>query len=228
MKSVHLILLIAMTAFILTSREGISQQSGNINAGLSPESGNIKLPEPAKEGGKPLMNCLNERHSSREFSDKEIPLQMLSDLLWAGYGINREGDGKHTIPTSMNRQNMELYAIIPQGVYRYNEKANELELIQAGNHMSAAGKQDFVGTSKLNIIVVSDMEKLGDGSPEVKAMTAGIHAGSIIQNIYLYCASAGLNAVVRAWFDQEALAGTLRLTGNKQVILAQTIGFAKG
>lgn len=195
------------TIFFIASMLTLSSFSS-----FSQDQGNIKLPAPAKEGGKPLMNCLNERHSSREFSDREIPLQILSDLLWAGYGINRENEGKHTIPTSMNRQNMELYAILPQGVFRYQEKANELELIQAGNYMSAAGKQDFVSTAKLNIIVVSDRSKLGDGTSEVKAMTAGIHAGSIIQNIYLYCASAGLNAVVRAWFDQETLSQALKLT----------------
>jgi len=185
----------------------------------------IALPAPETTGGKPLMNCLNERKSSREFSSKEIQWQDLSNLLWAANGINREKDHKHTAPTSMNRQNMEVYVIIPSGVYLYDDTTNMLRLVQQGNHMKAAGKQDFVEKAPLNVIIVSDMKKLGDHPIENNLLDSGIHAGAIIQNIYLYCASAGLNCVVRAWFDPQVLSATLKLPEHKRVILAQTVGY---
>ncbi len=185
----------------------------------------IKLPVPNRTGGKALMQCLNDRQSSRDFTNKAIPLQELSDLLWAANGINREDIGKHTAPTAMNRQNMELFVLLPEGAYFYNDKENSLTLIEKGNNMSKAGTQDFVSSSMLNIIIVSDMAKLGDGAIERKNIYAGIHAGAIMQNIYLYCASAGLKTVTRASFDQEALASLLKLNTDKQVILAQTVGY---
>ncbi len=185
----------------------------------------IKLPVPDRQGGKSLMQCLNDRQSSRDFTDKVIPLQELSNILWAANGINREAIGKHTAPTAMNRQNMELYVIMPEGAYFYNDKEHSLKLIEKGNFMAKAGSQDFVKTSKLNILIVSDMLKLGDGSIEKNNLYAGIHAGAIMQNIYLYCASAGLKTVTRASFNQEDLAGLLKLSPDKKVILAQTVGY---
>lgn len=185
----------------------------------------IKLPLPDKEGGKSLMKCLNERKSSRVFSNREIPLQEISNLLWAANGINREKDHKHTAPTSMNRQNMEVYVILPGGVYQYVDSMNVLKQIRSGNYMKSAGKQEFVEKAGMNVIVVSDMKKLGDHPVENNLLDSGIHAGAIIQNIYLYCASAGLNCVVRAWFDQTELSTTLNLPEHKRVILAQTVGY---
>lgn len=185
----------------------------------------ITLPLPDRTGGKPLMACLNERKSSRDFNNKEIPLQEISNLLWAANGINREKDHKHTAPTSMNRQNMEVYVILPGGVYQYIDSANVLKLIQSGNYMKSAGKQDFVEKAGMNVIIVSDMKKLGEHPLEDNLLDSGIHAGAIIQNIYLYCASSGLHCVVRAWFDQEELSRTLKLPEYKRVILAQTVGY---
>ncbi|MGE5383843.1 MAG: nitroreductase family protein [Omnitrophica WOR_2 bacterium] len=185
----------------------------------------ISLPSPDRTGGRPLMACLNDRQSSREFSTKELSMQDISNLLWAANGINREKESKHTAPTSMNSQNMEVYIILKDGVYQYDDKANKLKMIQPGNHMKAAGKQDFVEKAMLNVIIVSDMTKLGDASLESKLLNSGIHAGAIIQNIYLYCASAGLHTVVRAWFDQDTLSQALKLSSDKRVILAQTVGY---
>ncbi len=192
---------------------------------MAQDKTSISLPSPDRVGGKALMTCLNLRSSSREFSDKEISLQELSNILWAANGINREKDGKHTAPTAMNRQNMELYVMLPGGVYLYDDKGNTIRLIQSGNFMKSAGMQDFVAKSMLNIFIVSDMDKLGDGQMEKKLVYAGVHAGAIMQNIYLYCASANLHTVVRASFDQEVLADLLKLPENKQIILAQTVGY---
>lgn len=189
------------------------------------KSQDITLPLPDREGGKPLMKCLNERKSSREFSNREIPLQEISNLLWAANGINREKDHKHTAPTSMNRQNMEVYVILPGGVYQYVDSINVLRQVRSGSYMKSAGKQEFVEKAGMNVIVVSDMKKLGDHPVENNLLDSGIHAGAIIQNIYLYCASAGLNCVVRAWFDQAELSNTLNLPEYKRVILAQTVGY---
>jgi len=187
----------------------------------------IKLPEPNKTGGKPLMQALNERHSSRDFIDKDLTQQQISDLLWAAYGINRTETGKHTIPTSRNVQDMEVYIATKNGAFLYLPKENALQKITANDIREITGKQDFVKIAAINLVYVSDFSKSGTASDEIKTMTAATHCGFMGQNVYLYCASEGLISVFRAMVDKDALSKALNLPENKHVIYCQTVGYAK-
>ena len=55
----------------------------------------VDLPAPQTDGGRPLMQALKERKSTREFSGEKLPVQVLANMLWAGFGVNRP-DGKRT------------------------------------------------------------------------------------------------------------------------------------
>jgi SagB-type dehydrogenase family enzyme len=188
------------------------------------ESNDIQLPVATKTGGKPLMETLNKRSSDRSFSTKELSLQELSDLLWAANGINRPESGKRTAPTAMNWQDTEVYAILRSGIYKYNPKDQKLELIRSGNFMKYAGKQDFVENAALNLVIISDTSKMKNASKEDMLLYAGIHAGAIVQNIYLYCASAGFNTVTRRYVDITELSKVMGLSPEKLIVITQTIG----
>ncbi|MDX9696283.1 MAG: nitroreductase family protein [Bacteroidales bacterium] len=186
----------------------------------------IKLPEPNKTGGKPLMQALNERQSSRDFIDKELSMQQISDLLWAAYGINRNDLGKHTVPTSRNIQDMEVYIATKDGAFLYMPKEHSIQKVVSTDIREKTGKQDFVKVAAVNLIYVSDFSKAGNGSDEIKTMTAATHCGFIGQNVYLYCASEGLISVFRAYIDNAEIAKTLNLPDNKHVIYCQTVGYS--
>jgi len=187
----------------------------------------IKLPEPNKTGGKPLMQVMNERQSSRDFIDKDLTQQQISDLLWATYGINRPETGKHTIPTSRNVQDMEVYIATKDGAFLYLPKENALQKITGNDIREITGKQDFVKVAAANLVYVSDFSKAGTASDEIKTMTAATHCGFMGQNVYLYCASEGLISVFRAYIDNAEIAKALNLPENKHVIYCQTVGYAK-
>ncbi len=187
----------------------------------------IKLPEPDKTGGIPLMQAINERHSARNFVDKALTEQQLSELLWVAYGINRPESGKHTIPTSRNRQDIEVYIASWDGVFKYQPEEHALLLISNKDKREISGMQDFVKDAAVNLIYVSDFDKLGDSSDDIKTMTAATHCGFIGQNVYLYCASEGLISVFRAMIDKEKAAELLQLKGNKHVIYSQSVGYAE-
>lgn len=189
------------------------------------ENKDIKLPAAIKSGGKPLMEALNKRASERVFSAKELSMQELSDLLWAADGINRQETGKRTAPTAMNWQDMEIYVILKTGIYKYNPKDHLLEFIKAGNFMKYAGKQDFVENAALNLVMVSDTSKMKNTANEDRLLYAGIHAGAIVQNIYLYCASTELNTVTRRYVDIPELAKIIGLPQNKMIVITQTVGY---
>jgi len=187
----------------------------------------IKLPAPNKTGGKPLMQTLNERQSNRDFIDKELSEQQLSELLWAAYGINRPESGKHTSPTSRNIQDMEIYVTTKIGAFLYLPAEHALQKVTDNDIREVTGKQDFVKTAAVNLVYVSDFTKAGNGTDEAKTITAATHCGFIGQNVYLYCASEGLISVFRAYIDHEVIAKALNLGKDKHVIYCQTVGYSK-
>lgn len=191
---------------------------------LAAAAGPITLPKPQTEGGKPLMQVLAARRTSRSFSAEKLSPQMLSNLLWAAYGINRP-DGRRTAPTASNRQEMEVYAAMANGTYRYDAKANRLEPVSADDLRGATGMQDFVANAPLNLVYVADFDRVSGGNMDDKVLYASADAGFIAQNVYLYCASEGLATVVRGSVDRSGLAKALKLSPSQKVILAQTVGY---
>lgn len=176
----------------------------------------IQLPEPTRKGGMPLMEAVNNRQSSREFTNATLTHQQLSDMLWIACGYNRPE--KRTVATALNRQEMSAYIITPEAVYKYEPKENKLIHINSGDHRDVFAMQDFAKQAPLNVALVTDMDK------QVKDIFAAMTAGAMSNNIYLWCASEGLNTVVRASFDQEGAKKALKLSETEQVMLVQTVG----
>ncbi|MFO8000501.1 MAG: SagB/ThcOx family dehydrogenase [Marinilabilia sp.] len=198
-----------------------------LSAGIKSQT--IDLPEPDKKGGMPLMEALNERSSNRNFSSRELSKQKLANLCWAAWGINRPGEDKRTAPSSQNKQEVELYVVLPDGAYFYNAGDHQLELIKEGDLRKYCGEQDFVATAPVNFIYVANMEKAEVEDPDditdEQLMTSHANTGFIAQNTYLACASEGLNCVVRGWIDKPALEDALGLSPFHKVILGHTIGY---
>ena len=187
----------------------------------------VELPKPDMEGGKPLMQVLKARQSGREFSAEKLPPQVLSNLLWAAWGVNRPDSGRRTAPSASNRQEIEIYVATAEGLYLYDAKAHRLQPVLAKDLRAATGRQPFVGEAPVNLVYVADYSKMGKGSDEDKALTAGADTGFISQNVYLYCASEGLATVVRGMVDRPALAKAMNLRPDQRIVLGQTVGYPK-
>lgn len=185
----------------------------------------IKLLPAETTGGMPLMEALKKRQSSRNYSSKMLDDQTLSNLMWAAFGISREESGKRTAPTANNSQAMDVYVILSKGAYKYIAEEHSLEQVSGKDLRSISGKQDFVYTAPVNLVYVADYSKLKSDSD--KELYSGAHAGFIGENVYLYCASAGLNTVIRAWVDREPLSKELNLNENQRIVLAQTVGYGE-
>ena len=189
-----------------------------------PES--IPLPKPKTDGGKPLMQALSERRSGREFSAKALSPQVLSNLLWAAYGVNRP-DGHRTAPSAMNRQTIDVYVVMSDGAYLYNAQAHRLDQIVPADIRSATGTQSFVTDAPLDLVYVADYGKMANWSDTDRVLFSGAETGFVGQNVYLYCASEGLSAVIRASISRDSLAQALKLRPDQKITLAQTVGYPK-
>lgn len=186
----------------------------------------VNLPAPQKTGGKPLMQALSERKSTREFAPDPLPQQLLSNLLWAANGVNRSG-GQRTAPSAMDVQNIDIYVTLPEGAYLYDAKTHRLNLVAAGDMRKSAGTQGFVATAPLNLVYVADQSKNSGAQGDEKLAWSGAGVGFISQNVYLFCASEGLATVVRGFIDKEELAKALRLRAEQRIMLSQTVGYPR-
>ncbi len=194
-------------------------------AAAAQEAAAVRLPAPRTDGGMPLMRALAARHSEREFGAARLPPQVLSNLLWAAWGVNRP-DGHRTAPSASNRQEIDIYVVLPDGAYVWDAKANVLNPVAPGDLRQATGSQPFVATAAANLVYVADMSKAGRPATDPQqAINVGADAGVIVQNVYLFCASEGLVSVVRASVPREALARQLKLRDAQLVVLAQSVGY---
>ena len=184
----------------------------------------IKLPEPQLDKGKPLMQVLKERQSTRIYSDREITLQEMANLLWAADGINRKESGKRTAPSAMNRQEIDVFISNKDGLFRYDAQEHALVTIHNRDIRSVTGTQAYVASAPVNLILVSNLDKMGNDK-QSNIETTNINAGFIAQNVYLYCASENMATVVRGSFDRDKLTAAMELGPNQYIIIAQTVGY---
>jgi len=212
-RSFRQLTLIAVALLALASSALCAQQPG-------PES-TVQLPNPQISGGMPLMQALARRQTTRSFRDQSIPLQTLSNLLWAAFGVNRPRSVKpglgRTAPSAMNKQEVVLYVVLATGVFRYDAESQVLHQVASGDFRSRIGSGE-ASKAAVSIVYIADP----------KLDYAQVDVGFIGQNVYLFAASEGLNA----WFyalhgqnDATAVAATLRLPPDRRPLYAQSVGY---
>lgn len=187
----------------------------------------IKLLEPQTDSGKLLMQALKDRQSLRAFSNEKLPVQVLSNLLWAAFGVNRPESGKRTAPSAMNWQEIDIYVALQEGLYLYDAKSHTLNPVLEKDLRSATGSQPFVKEAPMSLIYVADFSRTGKVTEEIKNFFATVDTGFISQNVYLFCASEGLGTVVLETVDKPALAKKMGLRPDQKVILTQPVGYPK-
>lgn len=202
-----------------------------VTTSIATDLNQIKLPPPDMKGGKPLMHCLKDRKTDRSFSTKKLPVEVLSNLLWAACGINRSDSGKRTAPTAVNWQEIDVYVAMEEGLYLYNVKTHLLEPVVSNDlrknttRLVQPSRSSVVG-APVQLIYVADHSKMGMiASDEDKKYYSATDTGFISQNVYLYCASEGLATGVRAFVDKDALAKEMKLRDKQKIVLVQAVGY---
>ncbi len=191
--------------------------------------GNIQLPKPSMDNKVTLMQALQNRHSTREFADKQVPDNVLSTVLWAACGVNRPSEGKITAPSAMNAQDILVYVVRKDGAYLYKPEDNSLQKVSSKDLRSAvAGRQSFAASAPVSLVLVSNHNKFAQQLPnEVKVRMGVVDAGYVSENICLVCSSLGLNTVPRMTMDSETLKKELNLDDNYDFVLNSQIGYPR-
>ena len=199
----------------------------NVSFCACAQSKDIALNAPAKTGGLSVQEALWLRKSYRGGIDsRQLPLQTLSDLLWAANGVNRP-DGGRTAPSAIGAKDVDVYVVMPGAAYLYDADANVLKWVADGDlRKAAAGGQAFVESVPVVLLLVSDLARFGSrGNSATMGVYAGLDVGIVSQNIALFCAANGLATIPRAMMDQDALRQALKLTETQQLMLNNAVGF---
>ncbi len=196
----------------------------------------ITLVKPQKDGGKSVLAALQERKTTRNISEKKLPTQMLSNLLWAAFGVNREkasfGKPGRTAASASNSQEIDLYVALPEGVYLYEAVPHRLKPVVAGDFRARSGRRSAAG-APVNIFYVVDRTRYDEGpgqpdrnigNPEVQKSYYYVATGLIAANVYLFAASQGLAAHFHNC-DKQNTAREFKLRPEQSVLFAQTVGY---
>lgn len=210
----------------------LAQQAASPASNLAP----IALPKPEADGGKSVLAALWERRTNRNLRADKLPPQVLSNLLWAAFGVNRErgafGKPGRTAASASNSQEIDLYVALPEGVYLYEALPHRLTPVVAGDFRARAGR-GAAATAPVNLFFVADLTRYDQGpgqpdrrigDPEVQKGYYYVATGLIASNIYLFAASQGL----AAWFhncNRDGAAQDFKLRPEQRVLYAQTVGY---
>lgn len=184
------------------------------------------LPAPHRTGGKPVMQALQERQSTREFKSDALSPQQISDLLWAAFGVNRPEIEHRTAPSAVNCQDIDIYIAMAGGLYRYDAKPHRMVKVSDEDVRPLTSGQPFGKVAPIQLIHVSDYARMDKVKPEFRPVYSGVDTGAIVQNVYLFCASENLACVVHE-LDREPLAKAMNLRPDQHIIIAQAVGFKK-
>ncbi len=189
----------------------------------------IQLPKPSTDNKTTMMEAFDARHSGREYSDKAIPDETLSTVLWAACGINRPEEAKITAPSAINSQDIVVYVIREDGAYLYQPDGHSLKKVSSKDlRKEVAGGQDFAAAAPVSLLLVSDHSKFPAQIPsEAKTRMGVMDGGYVSENICLVCAALGLETVPRMTMDTAALKKELELGGEADLVVNNQIGYPK-
>jgi nitroreductase len=188
----------------------------------------LVTPQPATKPAT-LSEAFKNRRSTNAFQLQQLPKEQLLALLWAAWGINRPDIGKRTAPSAMNAQEIDIYILLPDGVYVYDAKGNQLTPLMAQDLRTKAATQQFMREAPVHLLYVADYAKFRADVPQAqRERYSAAHTGFIGQNVYLYCAGEGLGAHFHTSIDRAGLKDILKLRQDQEIVFAQVVGYMKG
>ena len=193
-------------------------------AGAQAPASSIRLPAPATDGGLSVVQALGKRRSIRSFSKQPLSEQTLSNVLWAAFGVNRSEGGERTAPSWRGSKETDVYACTADGIFLYEPKSHALQRTLDTDIRAKTSSMVFAGTAPVVLVYAADLSRMAKASREDQVLNAHVDSGIIGQNVYLYCASAGLATVILGSIDRAGLPQRMGLREGQIVTFAQPVG----
>jgi SagB-type dehydrogenase family enzyme len=190
--------------------------------------GETNLPKPQIEGGVSLTSALAQRRSVREFSEKDLSLAEIGQILWAAQGINDSAEGLRTAPSAGALYPLQLYVAKKDGFFHY--RPDDHTLAQKSHAdvrrklRRAALDQMYLEEAPCVFVVTCIYERTTGKYGERGIRYVHMEAGHAAQNILLQAVALGLGGVPVAAFHDREVANILQLETEEEPLYLIPVG----
>lgn len=203
---------------VITLVQTIGLAEGQTNAsGTAFKEGSLIAPRTTSH---PILKALLNRKSATGYASTALSEQVLGEVLWSGFGVNRAG-GHRTAPSAFNCQDVDIYVALASGAYRYDAPSHALRKVANTDLRSTIDASN--ASAPLMLVFVSNYAKISNTADQARYSAA--HTGFIAQNVSVYAASENLAAKVYEGIgDNDSVRTALQLTSTQHIKLYQTVG----
>jgi len=188
----------------------------------------ISLPPPKTKGEMSLQEAIGRRRSVRRFSSAPLPLEAISQILWAGQGISDKSMRFRTAPSAGAIFPCHLYALLPEGVYKYIPEEHKLRLHLKDDLRSPLAEaslyQGFVAEAPLVMVITAELSKTMARYGTRATRYVCMEIGHIGQNIQLQAVALGYDSVCVGAFQDERVKRLLLLPTSEEPLYIIPIG----
>lgn len=191
----------------------------------------IKLPQPKLTGNMPLETSIYYRRSARSFYPAKIPIEMLSQILWACQGITDKHWNFRSAPSAGAIYPLEIYIADEKGVYHYIPATHSLELTTKGdkrpNLARASLTQNFISEAPVNLIITAILNRTKAKFGSRSGRYVLLEAGHAAENVLLQATALGLSSAPIGSFWDDVVASNLNLPPENDPLYILPIGYEK-
>lgn len=210
---------------ITTETQATTSLAGEI---ITPTLQIIVLPTPRLKGTLTLEEALSERRSVREFTEEQLSVEEIGQLLWAAQGITHPA-GYRTAPSAGALYPLEVYVITQEGVYHYDAQGHRLNIHLPGDVRptlhSASLRQAPVLSAPAVFVVTAVYERTEKKYGEERsARYVQLEAGHAAQNLLLQATALDLGAVPIGAFEDDKVKTALSLPNDQQPLYLIPVG----
>jgi len=193
----------------------------------SPSPEEMALPEPRLKGEMSLEETLAQRRSVRSFTEEELTLEEISQLLWAAQGMTALWGGR-TAPSAGALYPLEVYVATASGLYHYVPQEHEV-IIESHDDLrlklwEAGLKQDAIRDAPAVFVITAVYERTEKKYGGRAERYVKLEAGHACQNILLQTVALDLGAVPIGAFYDDQVQAALSLPPNHEPLYLIPVG----
>lgn len=188
----------------------------------------VKLPPPITDGKVSVEKALSTRRSVRSFTSETLKDPEIAQLLWSAQGVTDQARGYRTAPSAGALYPLEIYAVVREGVYKYDPGRHEAYLVKEGDVRQALSQaalgQLFVGHAPLSIVITAVYDRTARKYGQRAEQYVHIEVGCAAENVMLQAVALGLASVPVGAFRDGQVASVIGCPREEKPLLVIPIG----